>query len=108
MPSALLYHVALLKLLRAGCYSVLSLLFSEKMASRFNVSGVLDLLEDDDFGLSGGDDSDFEGDGICGYLPEVDTGLFEEDGENEVCDEEEGALDSPESHLGLQGGSVYY
>ncbi len=40
------------------------------MASRFNVSGVLDLLEDDDFGLSGGD-------GICGYLPEVDTGLFE-------------------------------
>ncbi len=27
------------------------------MASRFNVSGVLDLLEDDDFGLSGGDDS---------------------------------------------------
>ncbi len=33
----------------------------------------------------------------------MDTGLFEED---EVCDEEEGALDSPESHLGLQGGSV--
>ncbi len=49
-----------------GCYTVLSLLFFEKMASRFNVSGVLDLLEDDDFGLSGGDDSDFEGDGICG------------------------------------------
>ncbi len=29
-------------------------LFFEKMASRFNVSGVFDLLEDDDFGLSGG------------------------------------------------------
>ncbi len=41
-----------------------------------------------------------------GYLPEVDTGLFEEDGEDEVCNEEEGSLDSPKSHLGLQGGSV--
>ena len=34
------------------------------MAKCLNTSDVLQLLEDDDFGLSVEDDSDFEGDGV--------------------------------------------
>ncbi len=34
-----------------------------------NTSDVLQLLEDNDFGLSKEDDSDFEGEGIESYLP---------------------------------------
>ena len=39
------------------------------MAERFTVSKVLDLLENDEFGLSDSDESEFEGDNIEGYLP---------------------------------------
>ena len=41
------------------------------MAKRLNTSDVLQLLEDDDFGLSEEDDSDFEGEGVGSYLPKA-------------------------------------
>ena len=37
------------------------------MAKRLNTSDVLQLLENDDFGLSEEEDSDFEGEGIESY-----------------------------------------
>ena len=37
------------------------------MAERFTVSEVLDLLENDEFGLSDGDESEFEGDNMDQY-----------------------------------------
>ena len=43
------------------------------MAKRLNTSDVLQLLEDDDFGLSEEDDSDFEGEGS--YHPKADPEL---------------------------------
>ena len=45
------------------------------MAKRLNTSDVLQLLEDDDFGLSKEDDSDFEGENVESYLPRVDSEL---------------------------------
>ena len=42
------------------------------MASCLNLDEVLERLEDDDFGLSSEDESDFEGEGIYGYMPETD------------------------------------
>ena len=39
-----------------------------KMAERFTAEQVLELLNDD-FDVSGGDESDFEEDGIYSYLP---------------------------------------
>ena len=49
------------------------------MAERFTVSEVLDLLENDEFGLSDSDESEFEGDNIECYLPraELEVGLGE-------------------------------
>ena len=41
------------------------------MAKRLNTSDVLQLLEDDDFGLSEEDDNDFEGEGVGSYLPKA-------------------------------------
>ena len=38
------------------------------MATRFSVSEAIDLLFDDDFGLSGGDLSTTEGNGLYAYL----------------------------------------
>ena len=46
---------------------------SNTIAKRLNTSDVLQLLEDDDFGLSEKDDSDFEGEGS--YLPKADPEL---------------------------------
>ena len=40
------------------------------MAERYTVDQVLEFLHDD-FGDSEGEDSDFEGEGIYSYLPEV-------------------------------------
>ena len=45
------------------------------MAKRLNTSDVLQLLEDDDFGLSEEDDSDFEGECVESYLPRADSEL---------------------------------
>ena len=41
------------------------------MASCFDLEEVLQRLDDDDFGLFSDDESDFEGDGVVRYLPEV-------------------------------------
>lgn len=40
------------------------------MATRFTVNEVLEAIFDDEFGLSDGEPSDEEGEGICGYLGE--------------------------------------
>ena len=45
------------------------------MAKCLNTSDVLQLLEDNDFGLSEKDDSDFEGEGVESYLPRADSEL---------------------------------
>ena len=45
------------------------------MTKRLNTSDVLQLLEDDDFGLSEEDDSNFEGEGVESYLPRADSEL---------------------------------
>ena len=60
------------------------------MAERFTVSEVLDLLENDEFGLSDSDESEFEGDNIEGYLPraELEVGLSESTAPME-CDDEQ-------------------
>ena len=41
------------------------------MASRLSARDVVQLMEDDDYGLGEDDDSDFEGDGVESYLPHV-------------------------------------
>ena len=51
---------------------------------------MLQLLEDDDFGLSEEDDSDFEGEGVESYIPRADSGLVEN---SEVMEEDEGPMD---------------
>ena len=45
------------------------------VAKRLNTSDLLQLLEDDDFGLSEEDDSNFEGEGVESYLPRADPEL---------------------------------
>ena len=60
------------------------------MAKRLNTSDVLQLLEDDDFGLSEEDDSDFEGEGVESYLPKADPELVEN---SEVMEEYEELMD---------------
>ena len=62
------------------------------MAKRLNSSDVLQLLEDDDFGLSGGDDSDVEGEGIESYLPKADPELSNVEN-SEVMEEDEEPMD---------------
>ena len=39
------------------------------MATRFTASEVIQLLDDDDFGLPREEESDFEGDEVASYLP---------------------------------------
>ena len=46
------------------------------MAGLLRLEEVLDRLEDGDFGLSLGDESDFEGEGVYGYMPEADHDLL--------------------------------
>ena len=76
------------------------------MAVRYNALDVLDMLDCGDFGLPEEEDSDYEGEEIQGYLPEVSMDDFEEDEEDEVSDEDGELLAPPESHFGLQEGSV--
>ena len=55
------------------------------------VSEVLDLLENDEFGLSDSDESEFEGDNIEGYLPraELEVRLGESTSPMEEDDDEQ-------------------
>ena len=52
---------------------------------------MLQLLEDDDFGLSEEDESDFEGEGVESYLPRADLNLVMEN--LEVMEEDEEPMD---------------
>ena len=62
------------------------------MAKRLKTSDVLQLLDDDDFGLSEEYDSDFEGEGVESYLPRADTELSHVEN-SEVMEEDEEPLD---------------
>ena len=62
------------------------------MAKRLKTSDVLQLLEDDDLGLSEEDDSDFEGGGIESYLPRADPELSHVEN-SEVMEEDEEPMD---------------
>ena len=53
---------------------------------------MLQLLEDDDFGLSEEDDSDFEGVGVESYLPRADPELSHVES-SEVMEEDEEPMD---------------
>ena len=53
---------------------------------------MLQLLEDDDFGLSKGDASDFEGKGVESYIPRADPELSHV-GNSEVMEEDEEPMD---------------
>ena len=46
------------------------------MADRLSVIEVFSLLEVDRLGLSQGEESEFEGERICGYLPEGSSNRF--------------------------------
>ena len=84
------------------------------MAARmFDVEEVLERLDDDN-GLSSDDESDFEGEGIHGYLPEADGYLFDdmasrgalEDGE-EFFEEDGSGSASPGLPAGPLPGQFY-
>ena len=62
------------------------------MAKRLNTSNVLQLLLDDDFGLSEEDDTDFEGEGVGSYLPKADPELSHVEN-SEVMEEYEELMD---------------
>ena len=62
------------------------------MAKRLNTSDVLQLLEDDDFGLSEEDESDFEGEGVESYPPRADPELSHVEN-SEVMEEDKEPLD---------------
>ena len=53
---------------------------------------MLQLLEDDDFGLSEEDDSGFEGEGVESYLPRADPELSRVEN-SEVMEEDEEPMD---------------
>ena len=53
------------------------------MATLFTTSEVIELLDDNDFGLSGEEESDFEGKEIASYLPSGVVQLPERDGVKE-------------------------
>ena len=56
------------------------------MASALSISGVLERLEEDDLGISDGEDSDFEGDEIHCYLPGNSLGPIPEKEDREATD----------------------
>ena len=62
------------------------------MAKRLNTSDVLQLLEDDDFGLSEKDDCNFESKGVENYLPRADPKLSHVEN-SEVVEEDEEPMD---------------
>ena len=62
------------------------------MAKRLNTSDVLQLLEDNDFGLFEEDNSDFEGEGIESHLPRADPELSHVE-YSEVMEEDEELMD---------------
>ena len=64
-------------------------LFVGKMSKRLIASDVLQLLEDDEFGLSEEEDSDFEGKSVEGYLPRMDLELCPVDNTEDMEEDEE-------------------
>ena len=57
------------------------------MANRFTASEVIQLLDDDDFGLPREEESDFEGDEVASYLPRSELEISEEQNLEEDLEE---------------------
>ncbi len=81
------------------------------MASRFSANDVLDLFFDEDDGLPDEEESDFEGEGVYGYLPEVtasrccDDDRGEDSGQDAQHEDAEEVGPSPgEDQMGLATG----
>ena len=75
------------------------------------MDNVFQLVDDDAFGLDSGEESDFEGDGVTDYLPEVDDNLLDDaDGGDEPEDdieEDDGSgnpIDDPGTSNELDSG----
>ena len=63
------------------------------------------LLDDEDFGLSEGEDSDFEGEEVCGYRPEVrPRRLLGEDGDGDAREEDDEAMEVGSGSARDEGG----
>ena len=64
------------------------------MAARYNVHDALSMILDDNFGLSEGEESDFEGEEVCGYRPECRPNLsVRDDREGDAIEEDGEALE---------------
>jgi len=64
----------------------------------------LSMILDDDFGLSDGDESDFEGEEVCGYLPECRPNLSVRGDHEEDAIEEDGEAMEVGGHSRLEEG----
>ena len=60
----------------ARTYEQLKLKYLPAMASYLRLDEVLQRIENDDFRLPSEDESDFEGVGVYGYMPQADHDLF--------------------------------
>ena len=64
------------------------------MAARYNVYDAVSMILDDDFGLSDGEDSDYEGEEVCGYRPECRPNLsMRDDREGDAIEEDVEAME---------------
>ena len=63
------------------------------MASRLSARDVVQLMEDDDYGLGEDDDSDFEGDGVESYLLQVFSELSNVEQWSKSTQEDREAID---------------
>ena len=63
------------------------------MANLYTLSDVLQQLDDSDFDLDDGEDSDFEGDGVHSYLPMARLDGIEDDDRDEDDNGDEDAHD---------------
>ena len=74
------------------------------MAARYNVHDALSMILDDDFGLSDGEESDFEGEEVCGYRPECRPSLSVRGDHEENAIEEDGEAMEVGGHSRLEEG----
>ena len=72
------------------------------MAARYNVHDALSMILDDDFRLSDGEESNFEGEEVCGYRPECHLNLSVLDDREGDAIEEDGEAMEVGSHFRLK------
>ena len=76
------------------------------MEERLTVSDVLERLEEDDFGLSSGDESDFEGEEVYSYLPKVPDVLSGHGADGEALRDDGSGSDGNRSDAASPGPST--